>query len=353
MAEGVAEARVKIAGTEVSTEALGAVFVDQDIDQPDLCSITVNNTNEYKFSEKVNHGDEVEVTIGPTTDSPAPVFKGEVVGLEPIFDVSGESKVVIRACSKLHRLTRTRKSRTFTEQSDADIVNTIAGEYGLSAEVTGDINIKHKHVYQHDLTDLEFLHQRARRIDYEILVDDKKLKFRKRDVSVDSGIELKWGKDASGAEFSLQIFKPRLSSANQVKEVTVRGWDSLNSKTIIGEAKSLRTKLGKDDGASKSQAAFGVSKAAYEMAVYSKEEADAAAKSLLEDHALSYIVGDGQAKGHPKIKAGIVVKIKAEDKRFDGKYYLTGTSHRYTHKAGGPQGGYLTLIRFRRNAEGE
>lgn len=352
--EGVSAPKVKIGSEDVKPEALASAVVEQDIDQPDMCSVTVNNTNEYKFSEKVKLGDVVELKISGSAN---PLFVGEVAGLEPIFDVGGESKIVVRAFNKLHRLTRTRKSKTFMEQSDADIVRTIAGEYGLSAKVSGSVNFKHKHVYQHDLTDLEFLHQRARRIDYEILVkDNRDLVFRQRDLATDSGVKLKWGKDAESTagsgQLALQAFKPRLNSSNQVKEVTVRGWNSLKSEVIVGEAKSLKTKLGPSDGAAKSESAFGVAKAAYEMAVYSKEEADAAAKSLLEDHALSYIVGEGQCKGDPTIIAGIVVTIDAQDSRFDGKYYLTGTSHRYTHKAGGPLGGYLTFIRFRRNAEG-
>jgi uncharacterized protein len=90
--------------------------------------------------------------------------------------------------------------------------------------------------------------------------------------------------------------------------------------------------------------------------VSSQEEADAIAKALLEDLAMSYIVGEGQCKGHADLKPGIVVTINAnDDKRFNGKYYITGCSHRYTHKSGGggggPGGGYLTNIRVRRNAD--
>ena len=64
------------------------------------------------------------------------------------------------------------------------------------------------------------------------------------------------------------------------------------------------------------------------------------------------IVGDGQCKGHPKLKPGLVVTIDAKDKRFNGKYYITGCSHRYTQKSsGGDKGGYHTFIRVRRNAD--
>lgn len=357
MAEGVANARVKINGTDVDVEALGQIIVEQDVDQPDMCSVVVNNTPDYKYSEKVNLGDALEVNIGSTGKpdaagaQTAALFNGEVVGLEPFFDVKGETKVVVRAFHRLHRLTRKRHSKTFVNKNDAQIAQEIFGQHGISVQADS-ASIVHKHVYQHDLTDLEFLHQRARRINFEILCDgDKKVKFRKRNLSTDSGITIKWGKEP-GEGHSLQIWRPRLSSANQVSKVNVRGWNSLKSEVIVGEGTSLETTMGASTGFSKAQSPFGENTAAFELAVYSKEEADALAKSLLEDAAMNYITGEGQAKGDPTIKAGLVVTLEAADKRFDGKYYLTGVTHRYVQKGGGPQGGYLTMIRFRRNAEG-
>jgi phage protein D len=360
MAEGVAEARVKINGTEVPTDKCSQVIIEMDLDQPDMCAATLSNLVDsegggQKYSETLKQGDSIEVVIGATTDTPAPLFKGEVVGIEPLWDTSGETKVTLRAFNKLHRLTRTRKSKTFENQTDTAIFKKIAADAKLTPEVKGDVNIEHKHIYQHHQTDLEFLLERSRRINYEIMVDDTKLIWRKRDLSVDSGITLKWGKDAGGAEFSLQQFKARLNTTNQVKEVTVRCWDPTQAKEIVGKATAPTTKLGDKDGAADANTAFGEQKVSYEVPVYNQEEADTIAKALLEDLAMTYIVGDGQCKGHPKLKPGLTVTIEAGDKRFDGKYYITGCSHRYTHKSGGGgsgggAGGYLTLIRVRRNA---
>ena len=366
MAGGVAEPRIKINGTEVPTDKCQLIIVEQDLDQPDMCSAQLSNLTDsegagQKYTETLKQGDEIEVVISDASSVDASggsgnktIFKGEVVGLEPLWDVSGETKVVVRAFNKLHRLTRTRKSKTFENVTDSAIVQKIAGEYGLSPQVKGDVNISHKHVYQHHQTDFEFLLHRARRINYEMLCEENsKLVFRKRDTSVDSGIKLQWGKDAGagGDQKSLQRFQARLNTANQVKEVYVRCWDPTQTKEIIGEAKSLANKLGKTDGASAANSAFGTHKASYEIPVSSKEEADAVAKALLEDLALEYIVGEGQCKGNPELKPGLVVTIEAQDKRFDGKYYVTGCSHRYTHKSGGSGGGYLTLIRVKRNAD--
>lgn len=359
MAEGVAEARVKINGKEVPTDKCSSVIVEQDLDQPDMCTAILSNLIDSegggeKYSESLKQGDAVEVNIGATTDSPSPVFKGEVVGIEPFWDTSGETKVTLRAFNKLHRLTRTRKSKTFENQSYTDILQKIATDAKLTADVKGDVKTVHKHVYQHHQTDLELLAIMARNINYEYYCDDTKIIWRKRDTSVDSGITLKWGKEAAAAEYSLQTFKARLNTTNQIKEVTVRCWDPTQAKEIVGKATAPANKMGGKDGAADTNTAFGEQKLSYEYPVANQEEADNIAKALLEDAAMSYIVGDGQCKGHPKLKPGLVVSVETGDKRFDGKYYITGCSHRYTHKSGGGGGGggggYLTLIKVRRNA---
>jgi phage protein D len=336
---------------------MALVTVELDIDQPDMCCATMNNTNDFKYTREVKQGDSIEFKIGGTTAAVQTIFKGEVVGLEPVFDVSGETKVLIRAFNKLHRLTRTRKSKTFEKQTDHQIATKIAQEYGLTAKISGDVQIQHNHVYQHHQTDLEFLLERCRRINYEVLCDNQNLVFRQRKLDQGNELKLMFGKDLPGeTEIALERFEARLNSANQVKKVQVRAWNPGQTAEIVGEASSLIKVLGKDDGP-KAAGSFGTAEAAFDLPVTSKEEADAAAKALLEDLALNYITGTGLCKGDPRLKAGIVVDIvvdpDAQDERFNGKYYVTGVSHRYTHKAGGGTGGYQSVVKVRRNAEGK
>ena len=318
-----------------------------------MCTITVNNTGEPAWSVKLKQGDAVEVKMGPDSGSADTIFKGEVVGVEPTYDVKGESKVVIRSFNKLHRITRGRKSKTFANQTDAQIAQTVIGACGLSVQVSGDVNVKHDHVYQHNQTDFEFVLGRAARCGYEVVCDGDKVLFRKRDTSVASGYVLKL---ETAADYSLQKFTARLSSAGLVQEVNVRAWNPKTRETIIGKATAVANKMGGKDGGAEAQTPF--SKVFYydvDIPCFSVEEANAIAKSKLEELILSYITADGLCLGSAKLKAGIVVTVDCKDTRFNGKYYIVGASHRYTHKAdgggSGGGGGYLTAIRLRRNAD--
>ncbi len=351
---GIAQARVKINGTEAPTEAVAMVVVEMDLDQADLCTATMKNTNDKKYTVDLNLGDSIEVSIaetgGGTTKT---IFKGEIVGLEPCYESGGETHVLVRAVNRMHRLSRGKNSKTFEKKTDADIVRAIASTYGLSPQISGDVNIQYDHVYQHHQTDLEFLLTRARRINYELFVDDTTLTFRKRDVSVGAAMTLKLGAQNDSEGKPLQKLQLRLSSANQVTAVKVRAWDPTTNKEIIGNASSLAKTLGSKSGADASKASFqgGSHKATYDVPVSSQEEADAIAKSLLEDHALDYITGEATCKGNPDMKAGIMVAVTGTDTRFDGSYYVKGAVHKYTHKSGGT-GGYTTVLKVSRNAEG-
>jgi uncharacterized protein len=343
----VAECKITISGKEVPDGAMQSVVTDADVDQPDMCVISFNNAG-FAFSTDIKLGDAVDVKIGQKGETGEYIFRGEVVGLEPVFEATGQSRAVLRCFNRLHRLTRGRKSRTYEKMTDGDIVKKIAGDYKLTPKCDTKVNIKHDHVYQHNQTDLEFILQLAARIDYEVLVDNSELTFRPRDVSKDTGITIEWANQES--DYVIEIFAPRLSSAGLVQEVNVRGWDPVKKEAVIGKATAPAHELGDADGAAAAQEPF--SKKFYydvDIPIGTVAEANAIAKAKLEELSLNYITGEAVCFGDPTIKVGTVVSLKCKDDRFDGKYYLLGVSHRFTRQEA-EKGGYRTVLRVRRNA---
>ena len=135
-------------------------------------------------------------------------------------------------------------------------------------------------------------------------------------------------------------------------EVKVFGWDPEKKKEIVGSAKPQSSKLGDKHGSEVASAKHkGVLQVQHESPVSSKEEADNIAKSILNDRMMSFITGDGTCRGNPKLKPGIIISVVVDDKRFDGKYYITAVRHRYVHAGQG--GGYRTEFKFRRDAKSD
>jgi phage protein D len=338
---------VKLGATTITGDEVHDILVEADLDQPDHAGVILSNAS-TRWSEKVNEGDDIEIKLGfEGGQQSATVFKGEVTGIEPIYDARQPARVLIRALNQMHRLTRGRKSVAHKQVTDKDLVEKVCQAYGLTAKF-GDTPpaTKYEHVYQHNQSDFEFLKLRASRIGFEIFVSDKELNFRKR-IEADSGIKLEFGLPGDSA---LEKFMPRLSTANQVSEVNVYGWDPDKKKEIVGTAQPKSSKLGDKTGSAVADEKHkDVLHVQVESPVASKEEADNIAKSILNERLMSFITGDGVCRGNSQLKPGIIVSVNVQDKRFNGKYYVTAVKHRYVHA--GTSGGFRTEFKFRRDAK--
>ncbi len=343
--------QIRLGGETVSERDLEAWVVEQDVNQPDMCVVTLHDM-EHKYSNDVELGAQLEVKVTKERGEEK-LFTGEVVGLEPIYKAGGESLCVVRGFNRLHRLLRGRHSRTYVDQTDKDIAEAVANENGLRAECDSTPN-QYEHVYQHNQSDLEFLRERAARVGFEVMVRDRVLHFRKPRRDVDSGLELKL--NAPQAPMPMLSFSPRMSSAGVVGKVEVRGWNPVEKKEIVGVYEGSRSPLGNDPGYDKAKDAFGETVTyRVDAPIASVAEAEALAGARFFELSMDYITGEAQCLGHPELAAGKVVKIVVnpdrDDDRFNGKYRIAGATHRYGHGGPGGGGGYITTLRVRRDAE--
>jgi uncharacterized protein len=348
--------KVKCGGQEVNERYLVSFMIEKDLGQPDMCSVTIRNEDSH-YSGQIQVGNPLEIEAG---DQNVNIFSGEVVALEPVYKANGENTVTVRAFNKLHRLLRGRKSKTFLDRSDKQIVEAIANEHNLSPQC-GNATVVHKHVYQHNQTNLEFLRVRAARLGFDVWVDGDTLHFDQPNSGEDSGIKLRYGEAEEsmkqGAIF-LKHFAPRMSSTGVVKSVKVRGWNPEKKEEIIGEARAEASRLGTTSADSAAGSLASPETFEVDQPIFSKEEADLLAKAKLREAMMSYMTGEGECRGSPEIKPGIVVTITVNTNpsqtsdRFNGKYLITGVSHRYANPTRGDTGGYVTAFRVCRDAEG-
>jgi hypothetical protein len=171
--------RASIAGSEVPHGSVATIRVDQDLDQPDMATIVVQGREGVRLANRLIPGAEVTIVVEPRP-SAATLFKGEVVGIEPVLDAGGESRVAIRAFDRLHRLTREEKTRTFYGMTDNEIVAIITAEHGLVAGLSSAPNVRHDQVSQHNQTDLAFLRERASLLGFDVWIEDATLFFARR-----------------------------------------------------------------------------------------------------------------------------------------------------------------------------
>ena len=350
------DVKVSFDGTEIDASDVVSIIVERDLDQPDMAVITLRNDHD-KHTKDRKPAQTVEIKAGGQNEGApmASLFKGEIVAIEPTYKAHGDSRVVIRCFNKMHRMLRGKKSKTYQKQSDQDIVGAIVGSYGLSADSGSDPKITHDHIYQHNQTDLEFVRVRAARLGFRVWCEDTKLFFKKPDLSADSGIELKLEEPG---EHHLKAFHVRLSSANVLKKVTVRGWDPKKKEEIVGDASAASSPLGSTNAVSASGDLGKSETYTVDHPIFSVDEAKAIAKSKLTENNLCYMTGEAECRGHGAYKPSMVVKITIDadnsSNRFNGKYLITGVTHKWSAGGSGggqSQGGFVSVLRVARDAE--
>lgn len=284
-------------------------------------------------------GNSVDIEMG-YRDNLERLFQGEITGLEPEFPNEQAPTLTVRGYDRRHRLMGRRKTRTFLRMKDSDIANQIAGDWSLRPEVE-DTRVVLDYVLQHNQTDFAFLHERAQRIGYEMVVTDRTLRFRPRQNRGSAVLTL-------NREVELLDFSVRLSTIGQVEEVFVQGWNPKNKEEFVARSGTgdERPMAGSASGPMTTQRAFGgTGGTAVNAPVQSQSEADQMANSWFGEMALHYVIGHGVCIGRPDLRAGLLVEIEGLGRRFSGLYYVTSTEHRYRTNTG-----YRTAFTVRRNA---
>jgi phage protein D len=350
---------VLVDATAIAADAVVGFVVDLDLDQPSMCLVTLRNSR-HRYNDKFRLGMSVEAKVADIPRGPAAgsakttVFKGELVGLEPSYTSAGESVFTLRAHDRLHRLTRGRKSKTYQSQSDQDIVKSVAQEHGLSVVAGSTPAIRHAHVYQHNQTDLEFLRARGKTIGYQIWCEDTKLIFDTPRLDVDSGLEFVLGEPSASGALTLTAFAARMSNAEVVKRLSVRGWNVERTQEFVGEARAgTSSPLGPSPGAA-TLGDFGqIDTFLVDHPIFSVEEARALATARLAELAMSFLTAEAEALGNTRIQAGLVVKIVVDVKNvndpFNGKYLVRGCTHRIDAGSVAPAA-YTMSMRLARDA---
>jgi phage protein D len=323
------------------------VTVDNDSELPSMFAIELSGADtqgtdmpwiDDRTLFSVGNAVEIKLGYAGQVDS---LIVGEITSLEPEFVFNRLPSLIVRGYDRRHRLQRGRKTRTFVQQKDSDIAAQIASQAGLTAQTT-DSQVVHAYVMQVNQTDMEFLQERARRLQYEVMVQDKTLIFRPV-ANADSAVLTVTFND------DLLEFYPRLSSAYQVNEVTVRGWNPKEKKEIVGRAQKgdeVSKMGGQATGAALTQSKFGAAIGVMgDYPILTQAEADRLAKARFNNMALTFIIGEGICWGRTDLRPGKVIQIDGVGTRFSGQYYLTSTLHRYS-----PHQGYRTHFTVHRNA---
>jgi phage protein D len=295
------------------------------------------------------------------------MVKATPAGLEPSFPAGGAPTLTVRALNVLWKL-QTKKYRghwadkTFAQVVDEIAKKTEAGgckRFPIPIRVSNEVrkDTKIDVITQENQFDIDFLLREGRERGYEVFVDQESASSRSpQDVlriqkseertpnKPEIAYELKWG-------LSLIEFVPKLSTANQVKSVEVRGWDRQKSRpirktvTVHDSAIKINRDLlylvdpGQPCGGTGCRPREDVT---VNEPKFNAEQTQQRAVTLMEERLKQLVEATGSTVGIPELRAGTRVAIRGLGARFSGVYFVTKTTHTINDS------GYVTKFTARR-----
>jgi len=308
------------------------VVVDDHLHLPDMFSITLRDADrEVLARTRASIGSKMRISgtaVGQSSESL--LIDGEVTALEGEYEQDG-ARLVIRGYDHSHRMVGGRRTETYRDVTDADIGRIIADRAGVQVGQIDETGTSHEHVSQANLSDWDFLTTRAREIGYDMGVADGRFFFRRPSEASGGPAEGDYG-----ATDPLQLvmgtnllsFYPRVTAAQQVREVEVRGWDVHQKQAVVGTASAETTSVELEDTPARLAEVSGHDRWVVSGRPFSTQGAvDDAATAEAERIASAFAEAEGVARGHPDLTAGSVVSVSGVAEPFSGRYMLTHTRH--------------------------
>jgi phage protein D len=253
------------------------------------------------------------------------LFDGRLTGLEARFPEGRPPELAVLAEDRFQDLRMTRRTRTFADMSDADVMGAIAGDHGLTPRVDAP-GPKHTVLAQVNQSDLAFLRERARSLDAELWMEDRSLHVKRRTTRSSTTVRMTFGAE-------LREFTALADLAAQRTSVQVSGWDVSSKSALVHEAteSTIAGEVGGDaSGVGILQSALGTRKETVAHGVpLGSDEAQARAEAYLRSVARRFVCGRGVAETRADFRVGRYAQFEGLGPLFSGKYYVSEVRHRF------------------------
>lgn len=280
----------------------------------------LNNGLGFLFFDrkKFDFGKRFRVRLGQDT-----LFEGRILGLEANFPNGSPPQLNVLAEDRFQDLRMKRRTRSFANMTDADVIRQIANEHGLTPQV--DVpGPSHRMLAQVNLSDLAFLGERARALEAELWMEGNTLHAAVRTARQGGGFRMTYG-------LELREFSVLADLANQRTSVAVSGWDVSGKSGLSYEAtdRVLGGELNGDaSGARILSSALGTRKESLVHTVpVTIQEAQAEAEAFFKMTARRFVTGRGLAETDSRLRVGNQVELLGLGPLFSGKYYLAEVRH--------------------------
>ncbi len=279
-----------------------------------------NNTIDFLYFDRtvLDFGKQFKIKFGSDT-----VFDGKVTALEANFPEGSPPQINVLAEDRFQDLRMTRRTRTFTNVTDSDVISQIASEHGLSPNVNVS-GPTYKVLAQINQSDLAFLRERARSIDAELWMEGNTLNAQSHSDRNNGTLKMTYRNE-------LKAFTVIADLAGQRTSISVCGWDVAGKSQLHYEATDsvISGELNNGiSGASILTSAFGERKEAIVHTIpINSQDVRTEAEAFFRMSARRFVAGRGVAQADSRLRVGGYVDLQGLGPLFNGKYYLSEVRH--------------------------
>ncbi len=273
---------------------------------------------------------------------PKPLMSGEITAVGVELDAQG-TFTEVRGYDEAHRLFRGRRVAVYPNMTVSDVVKKVAErakiKTGTIDNVPGFGGRPDTQLSQDNVSDWEFLSRLARTVGAQIAVRDGKLDFKLPEPPVTApkpNAKAKSNPLVLEMHSTLVALRAGITTAGQVPEVQVRGWDFENKQEVLATATPNTAGIEVPQANPAELAAKFKAPPHLEAGLPYRTHAEAktAAEALAAQLGGSCAELTGVARGNPELKAGTAVALANVGEPFQGRYTLTSTRHLFAEHTG-------------------
>ncbi|ETT24109.1 Phage protein D-like protein [Rhodococcus rhodochrous ATCC 21198] len=276
----------------------------------------------FNTRDTVDFGSRLGVRLGDG-DRAGSVFHGVVTGIEAHYPESRTPEIVFLAEDRLQDLRMTRRTRSFDDVADADVIREVVNTHGLtpSIDVEGPT---HRHIAQLNQSDLAFIRDRAHMLDADLWIDGSTVHVARRSQPRGDEVTLTYNSD-------LRELSVLADLAHQRSKIVVAGWDVAAKEPIVAEADVavIHTELGGDIAGVDllARALTARTETLVHTTPSTSAQARAQADTALRTTARRFVTATGRTEGDARLRVGTRVNLAGLGAGFSGRYTLIEVEH--------------------------
>lgn len=260
-------------------------------------------------------GAEIEID-GGYDRTETRLFKGVVTRQRIEVGRRGDTFLHVEAKDPVFRATLARRSRTFTELSDPDVIAQVLAVEGVTVEIESGATMPQ--LVQHQATDWDFALQRGGALGLVCDCDGGQLRFFTPDLGQDPVATFAFGRDIHRVDLELD-------AESQFAAVEAGAWSAADQELLLGEAEEATSPA--DAGTPDLAAVGGATDAPRHAGARDQAALDGWAAARLARSRLAAIRGIVEVQGSELPLPGALVELQGLGARFNGKAFVSGVRH--------------------------